>query len=158
MSPTNEKVYFVPYIWNAFPIVLYMPYLIGFCGVVLLAICQVFDYIQKTSAEVLKHFIAPNKQHPPLGLNLKQLGNFWKKKKKKKKKKDSISNYHHSKSIFVYETGPIQFIFSQHSIYWWPDAWAPAHQLTKCRVHTQAFSAVNGFTTPDSLELSMWWS
>ena len=29
---------------------------------------------------------------------------------------------------FLYETGPIQWMFSQHCGYWWPGALAPGHQ------------------------------
>ena len=30
--------------------------------------------------------------------------------------------------FFLYETGPIQWMFSQHCGYWWPGALAPGHQ------------------------------
>ena len=31
-------------------------------------------------------------------------------------------------AIFLYETGPIEWMFSQHCGYWWPGAIAPGHQ------------------------------
>ena len=49
-------------------------------------------------------------------INPKQLGNFYK------------------CDFMLYETGPMQWIFSQHCGYWWPGALATGHQLLQCWV------------------------
>ena len=56
------------------------------------------------------------------GLTLKRLGHFF-------QNVILFSNVVHYKwNFFLYETGPIQWVFNQHCGCWWPGALAPGHQ------------------------------
>ena len=45
-------------------------------------------------------------------------------------------------AIVLYETGPIQWLFSQDCGYWWPGALAPGHQQSQCWLGTYACPGV----------------
>ena len=47
-------------------------------------------------------------------------------------------------AIVLYETGPIQWMFSQHCGYWWPGALAPGHQQPQCWLRNHAYPNVMG--------------
>ena len=42
--------------------------------------------------------------------------------------------------IFLYETGPVQWIFSQHYGYWWPGTSAPGHHPCGWKVRLQCIA------------------
>ena len=46
--------------------------------------------------------------------------------------------------MFIYEIGPIQWIFSQHCGYWWPDTLTPVHQHLQWWVCKYTFALVYG--------------
>ena len=50
----------------------------------------------------------------------------------------------HLTVIFLYGTGRMQWIFSQHRGYWWPGSFAAGHQWSQCWVCTHAFPVIYG--------------
>ena len=48
--------------------------------------------------------------------------------------------------IFLHYTDPVQWIFNQHCVCWWPGALAPRHQHPQCWVWTHVFLAIYGLT------------
>ena len=46
--------------------------------------------------------------------------------------------------VFLHQTSPVQWIFTQHCGYWWPGAVAPGQQQSQFWVHTHEFPVVYG--------------